>query len=282
VAVFLRHLWVTDGSIRPPGGKSRHPAVYYASSSERLARDVQELLTRVGVRGVLRRYSQGAKGRPQWHVMVMGREDLLTFAADVGTVGRYKTAALAECGAWLADRCANTNRDVIPRSVWRSNVVPAMRRNGVTMRAMQRSLGMQFAGTVLYKTNVSRSRLARVAEAVGGDPFLGALAASDVYWDEVTSVTPDGEEDVFDLTVPGPANFIANSIYAHNSLEQDADTVLLLHRPGKYEGGQEDNVIEVLIAKQRNGPTGDVTLTYLKQYMRYENYAVGGPAGLDI
>jgi replicative DNA helicase len=63
------------------------------------------------------------------------------------------------------------------------------------------------------------------------------------------------------------------------AIEQDADTVMLLHRPGMYEGGQEDNVIEVLIAKQRNGPTGDVTLAYLKHYMRYENYAVGGPLG---
>jgi replicative DNA helicase len=282
VAVFLRHLWVTDGCIRPPSGKSRHPTVYYASSSERLARDVQELLTRIGISGVLREYSQGAKGRPQWHVTVMGRTDLLTFAEVVGTVGRYKSAALAECRAWLVNRSANTNRDVIPRAVWRSNVIPAMRRNGVTMRVMQRSLGMQFAGAALYKTNVSRTRLARVAEAAGGDSFPDALAASDVYWDEVTSVTPDGEEEAFDLTVPGPANFIANSIYAHNSIEQDADTVLLLHRPGKYEGGQEDNVIEVLVAKQRNGPTGDVTLAYLKQYMRYENYAVGGPTGIDL
>jgi replicative DNA helicase len=63
------------------------------------------------------------------------------------------------------------------------------------------------------------------------------------------------------------------------AIEQDADTVLMLHRPGMYEGGSEDNVIEVLIAKQRNGPTGDITLAYLKQYMRYENYAVGGPMG---
>jgi replicative DNA helicase len=63
------------------------------------------------------------------------------------------------------------------------------------------------------------------------------------------------------------------------AIEQDADTVMLLHRPGMYEGGAEDTTIEVLIAKQRNGPTGDVTLAYLKQYMRYENYAVGGPMG---
>jgi replicative DNA helicase len=56
------------------------------------------------------------------------------------------------------------------------------------------------------------------------------------------------------------------------SIEQDADTVLMLHRPGKFDGAQDDNILEVIISKQRNGPTGEVTLTYLKQYMRYENY----------
>jgi replicative DNA helicase len=60
------------------------------------------------------------------------------------------------------------------------------------------------------------------------------------------------------------------------SIEQDADTCMMLHRPGKYEGAAEDNIIEVIVAKQRNGPTGDVTLTYLKEFMRFENYAVEG------
>src|SRR2546429_3394419 len=53
------------------------------------------------------------------------------------------------------------------------------------------------------------------------------------------------------------------------SLEQDADTVMLLHRPDRYEPGQHEGIIEVIVAKQRNGPTGEVTLAYLKQYMRY-------------
>ena len=57
------------------------------------------------------------------------------------------------------------------------------------------------------------------------------------------------------------------------SIEQDADTVMLLHRPGKFDGGTEDDVLEIIIGKQRNGPTGEMTLKYLKQYMRYENYA---------
>src|SRR5204862_4403950 len=56
------------------------------------------------------------------------------------------------------------------------------------------------------------------------------------------------------------------------SIEQDADTCMMLHRPGKFDGTQEDNILEIIIAKQRNGPTGEITLTYLKQFMRYENY----------
>lgn len=64
------------------------------------------------------------------------------------------------------------------------------------------------------------------------------------------------------------------------SIEQDADTCLMLHRPGRFDGGTEDNIIEVIVAKQRNGPTGEVTLAYLKQYMRYENYAADGAFGV--
>jgi replicative DNA helicase len=61
------------------------------------------------------------------------------------------------------------------------------------------------------------------------------------------------------------------------SIEQDADTVMILHRPELYEPGQHEGIIEVNIAKQRNGPTDQITLTFLKQFMRYENYAVGMP-----
>ena len=61
------------------------------------------------------------------------------------------------------------------------------------------------------------------------------------------------------------------------SIEQDADTVLLLHRPDRYEPGQHEGIVEVIVGKQRNGPTGEVTLTYLKEFMRYEDFAVGGP-----
>jgi len=56
------------------------------------------------------------------------------------------------------------------------------------------------------------------------------------------------------------------------SLEQDADTVMILHRPGRFGGDEEDKVLEVHVAKQRNGPTGEISLTWLKHFNRYENY----------
>jgi replicative DNA helicase len=209
--------------------------------------------------------------------MVMGQQDLLRFADVIGTVGVYKSSALTGCREIIASKTANTNRDVIPNAFWRAYVVPIMKSRRITLRRLQESLGMSFMGTGLYKQNVSRERLQRVTVALGGDHHLQALATSDVYWDKIVSVTPDGEEDVFDLTVPGPSNFVANDFIVHNSIEQDADTVLLLHRPDRYEPGQHEGVIEVIIGKQRNGPTGEVTLTYLKEFMRYEDFAPGGP-----
>ena len=59
------------------------------------------------------------------------------------------------------------------------------------------------------------------------------------------------------------------------SIEQDADVVMLLHCEDYYHTGEPDymntNVTEIIVAKQRNGPTGDVHLTFLKPYTRFES-----------
>ncbi len=60
------------------------------------------------------------------------------------------------------------------------------------------------------------------------------------------------------------------------AIEQDADLVLLLHRPEYYEHDEQrkkemEGDAELIIAKHRNGPTGVVHLTFLSRYMRFEN-----------
>ncbi|HEX8069973.1 MAG TPA: replicative DNA helicase [Pyrinomonadaceae bacterium] len=270
VALFLRHLWATDGCIRMKPG-FYPPAVYYASSSERLARDVQTLLLRLGINAWLRRRSQQGKGRDQYHVAVAGKHDLELFGRTVGAVGEYKNRSLQEVLAYLAGRTAQTNRDIIPHNVWRSHVVPAMQAAGITTREMLARIDTAYCGTRIYQQNVSRARAAKIAAAVESAE-LADLARSDVYWDELVSVQPDGVAEVFDLTVPGPHNFIANDIIAHNSIEQDADLVAFIFREEQYNRTEENaGLAEIIIAKQRNGPTGTVKLAFLKEFTRFEN-----------
>src|SRR5215207_7857793 len=62
----------------------------------------------------------------------------------------------------------------------------------------------------------SRPQLAVLAGALEGES-LGLLAASDLWWDTVTSIEPLGEQETYDLTVPGDHNFVANDLIVHNS-----------------------------------------------------------------
>jgi replicative DNA helicase len=56
------------------------------------------------------------------------------------------------------------------------------------------------------------------------------------------------------------------------ALEQDADVVMLIFREEMYERTPEnENKAEIIVAKQRNGPTGSVELAFLKQFTRFDN-----------
>lgn len=100
------------------------------------------------------------------------------------------------------------------------------------------------------------------------------LANSDIYWDEIVSIESDGNEEVFDLTVPGLHNFVANNIVVHNSIEQDADLVVMLYREEYYNSDTpERGIAEVIIAKHRNGPTGTVKLLFEPQFTKFKNLA---------
>jgi replicative DNA helicase len=55
------------------------------------------------------------------------------------------------------------------------------------------------------------------------------------------------------------------------AIEQDADIVLLLHRPEYYDPNDQPGVAELIVAKNRNGATGSVKLTFLKNFTRFEN-----------
>ncbi len=149
-------------------------------------------------------------------------------------------------------------------------VVPAYQAAGMTTRRMQAAIGSAYCGAALYKSNLSRGRAGRVAEAVLSRE-LAILAESDVYWDKIVSVEADGVEEVYDLTVDGLHNFVAGDIVVHNSIEQDADLVMFIFRPEYYKPEEKPGIAEVIVAKHRNGPTGVIELRFRRELTRFEN-----------
>jgi len=138
-------------------------------------------------------------------------------------------------------------------------------------RAMP-GIGTAYGGMTIMNQNLSRERAARVAQ-VAESAELQTLAESDVYWDSIVSIEPDAIEEVFDLTVPGPHNFVANDIVVHNSIEQDADVVMFIYRDDYYnpDSSERPNIAEVIVAKHRNGPTGTIDLFWHSKLATFRN-----------
>jgi replicative DNA helicase len=271
IARFLRHLWATDGCINFSYGVDHYPTIYYASSSLNLARHVQSLLLRLGINATLSTHSQGMKGRAQYHVSVSGKEEMERFLADVGALSEHKKVHQAAVVEYLAQREAISRRDVIPREVRDTLILPAMQAGGVTMSHLKFGLGWLGASGTPYNQNLSRARAFRVATLVAAEQ-LARLAQSDVYWDEIVTLQPDGEEEVYDLTVEGLHNFVAGDFTSHNSIEQDSDIVMFIYRDEVYNPETDrPKIADIIIAKHRNGPVGTINLFFQAEQTRFRD-----------
>lgn len=136
-------------------------------------------------------------------------------------------------------------------------------------RALRAGLAEAIASVAAADASVL-PRVAKVLEFAD----LDLHAVNDVIWDEVVSVELTGVEEVFDATVLGTHNFIANGIAVHNSIEQDADMVILLHREAAYEkDSPREGEADLIVAKHRNGPTDTIVVAFQGHFSRFTNMA---------
>jgi replicative DNA helicase len=184
-----------------------------------------------------------------------------------------RLAATQEIKHYLVKTNPNTNVDTLPLETL-DTVRAAMSAQGTTYRRLAYMRGRSYA---LPRARRAPSReLMREYADLLGDESLRVASETDIFWDRVVSIVSEAEEDVFDLTVPGNANWFADGVAMHNSgsLEQDADVILLIYREEVYDANTtRKGIADIIIAKQRNGPTGEVQLTFLGQYTKFENYA---------
>jgi replicative DNA helicase len=273
IGLLLRHLWATDGCIHVRAAPQRGPsAINFSTCSERLAQEVAALLLRLGI--VARTYQVRQRiGRGVYCVAVSSSEQQALFLQRVGAFGPREAPARL-----LADRISatrsNPNVDTLPQQLF-AGVAATMSAQGISSRQMASMRRTRYGGSSHFKFSPSRTTLNSYANLLNSDSS-SIWANSHLFWDRVVAVGLEGEEEVFDMTVPGPASWLADGIVSHNSgaIEQDSDLILLIYREEVYDvNTTRKGIADIIIAKQRNGPTGDVQLTFLGQYTKFENYA---------
>jgi replicative DNA helicase len=270
LALFLRHLWATDGSVTV--AKSGSVRIFFSTTSEKMARQLQTLFLRFGIVGRLRAVGN-TYGHPQWNVDVTGVEEQLRFFNDIGVHGK-RGLLVVKARARLGEMTAAGRFDTIPSDVW-GRVRGLLDERSMTKHRMQVKVGTISRGDLNDDICPSRSRLGRIAQVLD-DRELEMLATNDVFWDRIVSIESIGEQSVYDATVLETHNFVANGTNLHNSIEQDADVVILLHREDAYEresprAGEAD----LIVAKHRNGPTATVTVAFQGHYSRFVDMAPG-------
>ncbi|TLZ63370.1 MAG: replicative DNA helicase [Gammaproteobacteria bacterium] len=270
IALLLRHLWATDGTIsaRKPGQRGSH-GVHFSTCSRRLADDVAALLLRLGIVARIHTVSPD-RMRPVHMVWVSGSESQRAFLRQVGAFGPRRGPATVLVEALRGLR-ANPNVDTLPEEVMQ-RVCALMSAQGISRSQMAAIRGYQ---NINLDHAPTRTLVGKYA-AILSDDTLKTVCESDVFWDRVLSVTSDGEEDVFDLTVPVLACWLADGVVSHNSgaIEQEADMILLIYREEVYDRNTtKKGVAEIDLVKHRNGEIGTFLLTFQGQFTRFANYA---------
>jgi replicative DNA helicase len=285
LALFLRHLWGTNGCIWWDA-RAEQSRIYYPSASRRLVDDIARLLLRFNVMTQIFALGRDSQS-PRYLLVVDGTENQLRFLDGIGIPGAGGPIAQA-----TRERLRSVRHDAatarVPGNVWeRVGRVLEMRQSAFRGDASAGTVWRSAAPHSLVPDQVRPARGGGQAEQpaqeqlsqvaiILDDAELDMVATNDIFWDEIAAVESLGQRPVYDATVPGTHNFVANGISLHNSIEQDSDMVILLHREDAYEresprAGEAD----LIVAKHRNGPTATVTVAFQGHYSRFVDMAPG-------
>jgi DNA polymerase-3 subunit alpha len=222
LAVMLGRYWSGDGFV---AGTNNHTP-YAATSSSRLARELQHLLLRFGiVSRVTRKEFAYRGGRVGYTVQLVGRRSVMAFLDSIGPniVGKdEQLACLRERLDLVPDNLVPSDLetvDTIHSSVKRL-VDEARRARGLTWRELEERCGVSvkefYGGQRAAKKGFRRSTVRRLAEFLGSHDLLNACSEQ-IFWESVVAVEPAGVAQTFDLEIAGTHNFVANDILVHNS-----------------------------------------------------------------
>lgn len=244
---LLRGLWEADGTVTAGVAK-------YATCSEVLARQVKWLLHTIGVRATINWYDNGHQGMWDVRCAIEDNDRMREICVNRHRFGELKDPS---------------TRYIDPAPAIFVELVDEMYQGDE--RIQRRADGsVKQIPKARMKRIMSQCPISTINESpYMSIPYMG--------WSTVSSVeVEDREVRVCDLHVPETHCFLTNGLVVHNSgaIEQDADVIVFLYRDEVYNDNSTDKgTAEIIIGKQRNGPTGTCDLLFQGEYTRFANLA---------
>jgi replicative DNA helicase len=212
IARFLGVMYACDGHVYC---SDRLAQIGYTTISERLAHDVQHLLLRLGIVATIRTLKRpvyDGTGKVAREVRITSQESMQRFCELVSIPGKEEKQG--EVLERLDAAPRSTNTDTLPREIWEDILLAKGERSWADVSEVTGRLRTH--NWHVGKRDPSRGLVAELTTAVAS-PALEELCDSDIWWDEVASIEYVGEEETYDLDVPGLRNFVADDIIVHNS-----------------------------------------------------------------
>ncbi len=257
LALFLKVLFSCDGSVYLANAAT--PGLSYSTISRRLAQDVQHLLLRFGFVAKLRTKKSVIDNAPYiaYEIQMLGPE-VKRFLNEIGIWGR--DAAKKKIAAMSEPTSASTHWDTIPLTpcFWDNLVEAAL---GASFSQISEAAGVMVRNR-RHDRPLCRRTILALADAYP-TPYLQNLVDNDIYWDEISSIIPAGEEPVYDISVPDGANFVASDLIVHNStmLTQVAGYAAMRGDKTLYVSGEE-SATQIKLRAERLGITGGELLLH--------------------
>ena len=273
IASFISALFEGDGFV------CTKDAVYfeYATASEELAEGLSSLLLRLGVNSVIRRKMKAAMNtekktkRAYYSVYIYGYENAKRLAAKLNFVGR-KSEKLAQIRSYQGK--GNPNHDLIPEvnaifkilvklsglKVKRLKKLSAKLVSYYENRCLPSRQGLLEALSIISE----HAQITGAAKAIF--EYLKSLANSDIYWDEIVGIKKiKPPKWVYDLSVIGNHNFVAQDIVVHNSNIFDSIRWVLGEQSAKSLRGSE--MLDVIF----NGADNKEPLSMAEVSLAFDN-----------